>query len=622
MASVEFEARKAQENVVSWVGPHLVVVRSAKATAKERMEALQALYKDSTPLSDAAHEVLLEFQAKETHQATLNDCDMVSALCRAFESTHVPQALVDDVKGLISVVLELSALSFASATGQWSSCPGTDVSTSRSASLSSLPKINIASPRASPGSHGPQPDHHAVHHVTAAPAARKALDKTHIKAMELLGESTEQSRDTLPAGSHSTSQVPAKLRHSRGSSSGVDSVLCQNPPAAEQHLPTAFTAAATDGGNCVIADDDVSDEEEEEGEQRSGEPSVSVTSSTYYDAELSYEVYNKLGGWDVLSAAVQGMYQRLFNDERTQGFFITANSYEKLMRHMTNFIGCACTGKMIYSPAQLHAMHAHQLERGLNETHVDIMCIHLKDTLESIGAREETIMIATKVLHTYRYLFSRQVVDAVSRRSSVSGTAGPQGGISPRSSHTPAGRRSTSGGGGPDSSGQQHRQNRAGPATSQAPGSGNVIYTSEHSIKRGMPLRKLTRIDSAPTSTIVVPQRGRLHASDDLMLTGTMDADNERSGGTSSRAESCTQGPSSCQDDGLVYLKARRNTVSAEEGAAVERHADLPRAADKLTCSAGADAKEPKAAAASGHASKCPFAAFVSSGTTRPPGHP
>lgn len=69
----------------------------------------------------------------------------------------------------------------------------------------------------------------------------------------------------------------------------------------------------------------------------------------------------RLGGWDVLSAAVQNMYAKLFNDPRTAVFFSTSDR-PKLMRHMTCFIGSALTGKMLYSPRKIWLMHKHHIQ--------------------------------------------------------------------------------------------------------------------------------------------------------------------------------------------------------------------------------------------------------------------
>jgi len=128
-------------------------------------------------------------------------------------------------------------------------------------------------------------------------------------------------------------------------------------------------------------------------------------SASFYDADLSYEVYSSLGGWDGLGAAVQGMYSRLLEDVRTALFLKAARSHDKLMRHMTQFISCALTGRLMYSEAQLVSWHGAHIANGLGAEHVDIMCAHLADTLASIGAQQHVIDKAIRVLHTYRNVF-------------------------------------------------------------------------------------------------------------------------------------------------------------------------------------------------------------------------
>lgn len=50
-------------------------------------------------------------------------------------------------------------------------------------------------------------------------------------------------------------------------------------------------------------------EESEHREGSDGSDSASVGTGTFFTSEAAYELYDRLGGWDVLSASVQHMYQ-------------------------------------------------------------------------------------------------------------------------------------------------------------------------------------------------------------------------------------------------------------------------------------------------------------------------
>lgn len=55
------------------------------------------------------------------------------------------------------------------------------------------------------------------------------------------------------------------------------------------------------------------------------------------------DLYDRLGGWDVLCAAVMDMYERLFSDPLTHRFF-AATDKSKLMKHMVGVGGCGWRG--------------------------------------------------------------------------------------------------------------------------------------------------------------------------------------------------------------------------------------------------------------------------------------
>ncbi|GFH08591.1 uncharacterized protein HaLaN_03576 [Haematococcus lacustris] len=126
---------------------------------------------------------------------------------------------------------------------------------------------------------------------------------------------------------------------------------------------------------------------EREGKPSNSSSNVSLVSSAadseasepVFDAAFSARLYDRIGGWDLLAASVQLMYQRLQADPETTMYF-TKNDIAKLHRHMTCFIGSALS------------------EQGLSTRHIDIMCKHLEEVLVSLGVQEDVLRQALRCL--------------------------------------------------------------------------------------------------------------------------------------------------------------------------------------------------------------------------------
>jgi len=152
---------------------------------------------------------------------------------------------------------------------------------------------------------------------------------------------------------------------------------------------------------------DEHDEGEEDGELDDDDSDrASVGTGTFFTSEAAYELYDRLGGWDVLSAAVQNMYNKLYSDPRTAVFF-QHSDHTKLMRHMTCFIGSALAGKILYSPRKIWLLHRHHIQdMGMNAMHVDIMAEHLQGVLSQLGTQQSVIDDAVQCLQEMRWVFT------------------------------------------------------------------------------------------------------------------------------------------------------------------------------------------------------------------------
>jgi hemoglobin len=98
-------------------------------------------------------------------------------------------------------------------------------------------------------------------------------------------------------------------------------------------------------------------------------------------------VYDQIGGAPAVSAAVDGLYERILADPVLSHWF-TATDMSRQKRHMRAFMATALGGAAIYAGRDMHAAHA-----GLHITGeaFDHVVGHLVDTLDSLGVPAEII---------------------------------------------------------------------------------------------------------------------------------------------------------------------------------------------------------------------------------------
>ena len=98
-------------------------------------------------------------------------------------------------------------------------------------------------------------------------------------------------------------------------------------------------------------------------------------------------VFEQIGGKPAISAAVDGLYERLLADPVLAPYF-TGTDMERLKRHMRAFMAVALGGADLYAGRDMRSAHA-----GLDVTHdaFDRVVAHLVDTLASLGVPVELI---------------------------------------------------------------------------------------------------------------------------------------------------------------------------------------------------------------------------------------
>jgi hemoglobin len=98
-------------------------------------------------------------------------------------------------------------------------------------------------------------------------------------------------------------------------------------------------------------------------------------------------VFEQIGGRPAVSAAVDGLYERLLADPVLAPYF-TGTDMERQKRHMRACMAVALGGADFYAGRDMRSAHA-----GLDVTHdvFDRVVAHLVDTLASLGVPVELI---------------------------------------------------------------------------------------------------------------------------------------------------------------------------------------------------------------------------------------
>ncbi len=101
-------------------------------------------------------------------------------------------------------------------------------------------------------------------------------------------------------------------------------------------------------------------------------------------------LYAKLGGEAAVDAAVDIFYRKVLSDDRISHFFDDVDM-DKQAAKQKAFLTMAFGGPHRYTGLDMRRGHAHLVQRGLNDAHVDAVIENLGSTLRELGVAEELI---------------------------------------------------------------------------------------------------------------------------------------------------------------------------------------------------------------------------------------
>jgi len=112
-------------------------------------------------------------------------------------------------------------------------------------------------------------------------------------------------------------------------------------------------------------------------------------------------LYEQLGGEAAITAAVDIFYRKMLSDDRVAPFFDSVDMDGQRAKQAA-FITMATGGPNNYTGKDLREGHKHLVEKGLNDSHVDIVVEHLAATLKELGVGDEQIQQVSELVNSGR----------------------------------------------------------------------------------------------------------------------------------------------------------------------------------------------------------------------------
>lgn len=112
-------------------------------------------------------------------------------------------------------------------------------------------------------------------------------------------------------------------------------------------------------------------------------------------------LFERLGGQKAVNTAVDIFYRKVLADDRVNYFFDDVDM-EKQIQKQKGFLTMVFGGPNHYTGKDMREGHRHLIEKGLNDTHVDIIIEHLGSTLSELGASNEDISEVAAIANSVR----------------------------------------------------------------------------------------------------------------------------------------------------------------------------------------------------------------------------
>ncbi len=113
-------------------------------------------------------------------------------------------------------------------------------------------------------------------------------------------------------------------------------------------------------------------------------------------------LFEKIGGEPAVNMAVDIFYNRILADDRIKHFFANTDM-TKQRHHQKRFLTYVFGGSNQYDGKSMRAVHSRLVrEKGLNDSHFDIVVEHLGGTLLGLGVAEDLVKEVARIAETVR----------------------------------------------------------------------------------------------------------------------------------------------------------------------------------------------------------------------------
>lgn len=116
---------------------------------------------------------------------------------------------------------------------------------------------------------------------------------------------------------------------------------------------------------------------------------------------LSPSLYEQLGGQAAVDAVVDLFYRKVLTDDRVSRFFEDVDMDQQIAKQKA-FLTMVFGGPVAYTGNDMRAGHAHLIERGLNDSHVDVVIELLGESLREAGVPDELIQKVAAIADSAR----------------------------------------------------------------------------------------------------------------------------------------------------------------------------------------------------------------------------
>ncbi len=112
-------------------------------------------------------------------------------------------------------------------------------------------------------------------------------------------------------------------------------------------------------------------------------------------------LFERLGGEAAVDAAVDIFYRKVLTDDRVSEFFDDVDMEQQAAKQK-GFLTMVFGGPNNYTGKDMRDGHKHLVERGLNDTHVDVIIELLGGTLQELGVGDEDIAEVAGIAESVR----------------------------------------------------------------------------------------------------------------------------------------------------------------------------------------------------------------------------